>query len=169
MLEVISYFVTPVLIILVGAYCYVEVHKKKVEEESKEAITLRVTTMKNNFKAAVKKLVEQEILTVKEQASVYQLANNFFVFQPITNNNIDYCEHLLKDVISAFATCGPDSINFDFGQEQISLFVGSLPVSTSDHNSTFYQKKLPELIKQLVDAKDNVYKKSLNLTSETAT
>jgi len=49
-------------------------------------------------------------------------------------------------------TCGPDSINFDLIQEQVSLFVRSLPTATRGHNAAFYRHELPELIKQLIDS-----------------
>ena len=153
MLEVIAYFAIPVLVILVVAYFYVETQKRKVIEKKKKAIVLRVATMKDNFKADVKRLVEQQILTTREQESVYRIANNFFVFQPVTIKSIDYCEQLLKNVISAMPTCGPDSINFNFVQEQVNLFVRSLPDAASGHNVAFYRNELPELIKQLVDSK----------------
>jgi hypothetical protein len=157
MLEVVAYFVIPVLVILVIAYFYVEAQKKKVIEENKKAIVLRIATMKYNFKADLKRLVEQEILTIREQESVYRIANNFFVFQPVTVVNIEHCEQLLKNVISAMPTGGPDSINFDLVQEQVSLFVRSLPAAARGHNAAFYRNELPELIKQLVDSQENMY------------
>ncbi len=157
MLEVIAYFVIPVLVILVVAYFYVEAQKRKVIEENKKAIVLRVATIKDNFKADVKRLVEQEILTIRGQESVYRIANNFFVFQPVTIKSIEHCERLLKNVISAMPTGGPDSINFDLVQEQVSLFVRSLPAAASGHNAAFYRNELPELIKQLVDSQEDMY------------
>jgi len=157
MLEVIAYFVIPVLVILAVAYFYIEMQKKKVKEEKKKAIILRIATMKNNFKADVKRLVEQQTLTVRGLDSVYRIANNFFVFQPVTLQSIGYCEQLLKNVISAMPTYDPDSINFDLVQEQVSLFVRSLPPAASGYNAAFYRKELPELIKQLVDSKKDIY------------
>ncbi|MFT6984357.1 MAG: hypothetical protein ACJAT7_000144 [Psychromonas sp.] len=157
MLEVIAYFVIPFLVILVIAYFYVEAQRRKVEEEKKRAIFLRIATMKANFKAELKRLVEQERLTIREQESIYRIANNFFVFQPVTIKSISYCEQLLNNVISAMPTGGPDSINFDLIQEQVSSFVHSLPAAARDHNPAFYRNKLPELIKQLIDSQEYIY------------
>ncbi|WP_028865950.1 hypothetical protein [Psychromonas aquimarina] len=157
MLEIIAYFVIPVLVILIVAYFYVETQRRKVEEENKKAVILRVAAMKDNFKADMKRLVEQEILTIREQELVYRIANNFFVFQPVTVNSLDYCEQLLKNVINAMPTDGPDSINFELVQGQVSLFVRSLPASASGHNAAFYRNELPELIKQLADSQEGMY------------
>lgn len=158
MLEVIAYFVIPVLVILVIFYFYVETQKRKAIEEKKKAIVLRVATMKYNFKDDLKRLVEQQILTIKGHELAYQIANNFFVFQPVTPNSIDYCEQLLKNVISAIPTSDPDSVNFEAMQEQVNLFVRALPVAANGYNSAFYRNDLPKLIKQLTDYQENMYK-----------
>jgi len=157
MLEVIGYLVIPVLVILVVSYFYIEAQKRKAIEEKKKAVILRIATMKYNFKADLKRLVEQQMLTIAGHEVAYKIANNFFVFQPVTPNSVAYCEQLLKSVISAIPTGGPDSINFDLMQEQVNLFVRSLPVAASGYNSAFYRNELPKLIKQLVDSQENRY------------
>ncbi|WP_019613785.1 hypothetical protein [Psychromonas ossibalaenae] len=157
MLEVIVYFVIPVLVILIVAYFYVETKKRKIIEEHKKAVVLRVATIKNNFKTDLKRLVEQEVLTVNEHNAVFRIANNFFVFQPVTTKNLNYCEQLLNTIIGAMPTGGPDSINYDLGKEQVSLFVRSLPYASGDHNAAFYRRELPELIKQLIDSQEDMF------------
>lgn len=158
MLEVIAYFVIPVLVILVISYFYIEAQRRKVIEEKKKAIVLRVATMKYKFKADLKRLVEEQMLTITGHEVAYKIANNFFVFQPVTANSVAYCEQLLKNVISAIPTGGPDSINFELMQEQVNLFVRSLPVAASGYNTAFYRNELPKLIKQLIDSQENRYK-----------
>jgi hypothetical protein len=158
MLKIIVFFLILVLVILFVVYFYVETQRKKVKEENKKAITLRVTTMKNNFKVDVNRLVKQEILMKTAHEPIYRIANNFFVFQSVAIKNVDYCEQLLKNVINAMPNGDIDSINFDFAQEQISLFVRSLPAAASGYNITFYYNELPKLIKQLADSQENMYK-----------
>ncbi|WP_022941658.1 hypothetical protein [Psychromonas hadalis] len=158
MLEVIAYVVPSALVILLGAYVYVEAQRRKVIEEKKKAIILRVASIKNNFKVAMNRLVEQQILTIKQHESIYRIANNFFIFQPVTTKSIDFCEYSLNNIISVMPNGGPDSLHFEFIQEKISLFVCVLPVAANAYNGHFYRKALPKLISQLVEAKEEIYK-----------
>ena len=158
MLEIITYGVPLILVSLVGAYLYVEAQRKKAIEESKKAVIIRVASVKDKFKAELKRFVEQEILTIKQHESLYRIANNFFVFQPITDKSIEFCEYSLNNVISAIPNNGPESLHFDRIQEQIKLFIRALPVQPNDYNGKFYRKDLPKLIKRLVDSKDDIYK-----------
>jgi hypothetical protein len=157
MLGAVLYFVIPALVILVVAYFYIEVQKTKIQEDNKKALTLRVVRIKDNFRADLKRLAEQQILTLTGLSAVYRVANNFFVFQPVTENNLVYCEHLLKSVVCAIPAADPDKYNFDFLQEQVNLFIRALPVAASGYNASFYREKLPQLIKQLVESLEKAY------------
>ena len=59
---------------------------------------------------------------------------------------------------------GAESIHFERVQEQISLFVVKLPVAANGFNGNFYRRELPRLIKQLVDAKEEIYKVESDLS-----
>ena len=168
MLEVFMYVVILALVILVVFYFYVEAQRKKAIIANKKAISLRVTRMKSNFKADLKKLVEQEVVTISEHNSLYQIANNFFVFQKITPNSISYCEQQLKSVISAMLIKEVNN-NYELIQEQVSLFVSSLPKVASGYNTGFYQTELPALINQLIDAQEGlniIEEEGLNIIKE---
>lgn len=157
MLTIITYFFVPALTILIGFYLYVEAQRKKLIKANKRATLLRINKIKDTFKADLRQLVEQQKLTISGYESAYRIANNFFVFQPVTPNSIRYCDELLKNVISALTTGGPDSLNFDLVQEQINLFLRALPKAASGYNSDFYRNKLPNLINKLHDAQENIF------------
>lgn len=157
MLHFITYFFLVTLVVLFATYLYIEAQRKKIKEENKKAIALRVNKMKNGFKVELQQLVEQQILTVNQQSSAYCIANNFFVFQPINPNSIDYCQQLLNSVISAMAFSESDRINFDYVKEQVSLFISLLPNDVGGYKVAFYRNELPKLLKQLVNAKEAIY------------
>jgi len=156
MLEVIAYFVIPAVVALVILYLYVETQRKKIIKENKKAVFFRVTKIKDNFKATLKKLVEQQLLTIKGHNAIYQIANNFFVFQSVTNANIAYCEQLLNSLIAAMPTETAESEHFYAAQEQVRLFAASLPAVANGYNANFYRIVLPELIKKLTDSQNNL-------------
>lgn len=156
MLEVIAYFVIPAVVALVILYLYVETQRKKMIQDNKKAVFFRVTKIKDNFKGDLKKLVEQQVLTIKGHNAIYRIANNFFVFQPVTNGSIAYCEQLLNSVISAMPREKPGSEKFYAAQEQVRIFAASLPTSANGYNTNFYRKELPALINKLTDSQENL-------------
>jgi hypothetical protein len=166
MLEVIAYFVPLVLIALVGAYVYIETQKRKAIEVKKKAVIVYVATIKDKFKTKIIQLVEQEILTIKQHQSIYRIANNFFIFQPVTSKSIEFCEHTLNNVISAIPNGGADTPHFVLLQEKISLFVMALPVVANGYNASFYRNELPLLIKGLVESKENIFRIESELSNE---
>ncbi|GLS91186.1 hypothetical protein GCM10007916_22550 [Psychromonas marina] len=157
MLKVISYFVIALLVLLVILYFYIETQKKRAIEENKKAILLRVASMKDNYKLNLKRLVEQQTLSIAEYESLYRIANNFFVFQKVTPQSIAYGEQLLESVINAMPIGGPDTANFETVHQQVTLFIKTLPTAVGDYNSTFYNNVLPELVKNLVAFQENSY------------
>lgn len=157
MLEVFAYVLPSTLFSLVGAYVYVEAQKRKAIKEKKKAIIRHVASIKNNFKEEVKRFVEQEVLTINQYKLVYAIANNFFIYQPVTIKSIAFCEHSLNNVISAIQNGGPETIYFDRVQQQVSVFTAALPVTANGYNRLFYQQTLPKLIDSLVSAKEDIY------------
>jgi hypothetical protein len=167
MLEVIAYIAPLGLVGLVGAYIYVEAEKQKAIKAKKKAIVVLIAKMKSTFKADVNQLVEQQILTVNQHKSVYRIANNFFIFQPVTVKSMAFCAHSLNNVISAIPNGGPETIHFNLIQEQISLFVRALPVAANGYKGSFYRNELPKLTKQLVDVVEKICEVENALSNET--
>ncbi len=157
MLEVIAYIAISLLVILAGISVYIETQRKKAIEIKKKAIILRLSKVKSNFKGSINHLVKQDVLTIKQHESIFRIANNFFIFQAISANTIEFFEHSLNNVISALSKSGPESIHYERVQEQISLFVLKLPTAATGFNSHFYSKTLPKVVQQLVDAKEDIY------------
>ena len=149
MLQLIAYFVIPVFMILVITYFTIESQRKKDRELKKLQVITRVTSMKSNYKSAVLALVQQQMLTKQGQESVYRIANNFFVFQAVTVENVERCELLLESVINAMPLLSTNKDNLDFAQGAVSLFVRALPTTSSGYSVNFYQQLLPELVLQL--------------------
>ena len=149
MLEVFAYIVPTVLVTLIGAYLYVEAQKRKAIKAKKRAIINHVSALKSNFKLALDGHVEQHLLSIKQHQAIYRIANNFFIFQPVTSKSIEFCEFSLNNVISAMPSGGPESIHFESIQEQINVFVRALPVAPNGYNSNFYRNDLPLFIKKV--------------------
>lgn len=166
MLDVIAYVALPILVLLFGAYIYVEAQKRKAIKAKKRAIVVRIASIKHAFKTEMTRLVEQHILTVKQHESVYRIANNFFIFQPVTEKSIALFEHSLNNVIGAIPDVAPETMHFERLQEQIALFASSLPTTANGFNGNFYRLDLPKLINCLVNAKEKINKAETDLSNE---
>lgn len=158
MLEVIAYLSVGTLVSLVAAYLYVEAQRRKAIIKKKKAIFMCVSKIKSNFQVELNKLVERGMLTTLQHKSLYRLANNFFVFQSVTTKSIELCEHSLNNVVSAMPKCSTESVHFERVQQQVKVFVHKLPKAANGFNANFYRNELPNLVKQLVDAIENIYK-----------
>lgn len=155
MLEAIAYFVVPVFVILAVSYFVVEAQRKKVREQKKKEIIRRVSTIKNSFRSKMKPLVADKVLSPTGQEAVYRIANNFFVFQPVTIENISYCEQLLDRIVDSMPILNSTGSNLEWAQQRVSLFVRSLPKAASGYSTIFYQRQLPQLIDQLIAVADD--------------
>jgi hypothetical protein len=166
MLEVFAYIIILALVGLVVAYLYVDAQRKKAIKQQKQAAILLATRIKANFKSDVYQFVEQENLTSKQYESIYRIANNFFIFQPVTRQSIEFYKYSLNNVITAIPNGGPESIHFNLMQEQITLFIDSLPIAANYYTLAFYRKTLPQLINNLVNAKEEICKVESELSNE---
>ena len=132
-----------------AVYFWVEAQRKKEKEEKQQAIALQISTMKDNFKKDLNQMVSDQLLSKAGSDSIYRIANNFFVFQPISDDNIFYCEQILCRVRDALPMLNGEANNLEQAQEFTSLFVQSLPTDAGGYNAHFYRMRLPELISQL--------------------
>lgn len=156
MLSVIGYILLVVVIALVAAYFYVESQRKKAIQAQKRAISLRVSKIKNRYKDELLAFVEQELITIPQHEVLYRIANNFFIFQPINDKSIEYCEFTLNNIIGAFLNITPSTPNYEELKEQITIFVSKLPMQSREFNPNFYRSKLPSLTEQLIAAKEEI-------------
>jgi len=150
MLETIAYLVIPVFMTLVVIYFWVEARRKKEKEDKKQAIALQISTMKDDFKQQINQLVIDKVLSKRGRDSIYRIANNYFVFQPVNDDNIYYCEQVLDRVAKALPHVNLEGTNLERAQGIASIFVQALPSSSNGFSTHFYRQRLPELIAQLV-------------------
>lgn len=168
MLAVLGYLIVVVLVGLIAFFFYVESKRKREIEENKKAISRRVSSIKDKFKAELNGLVEVDIITVEQHNSFYQLANNFFIFQTIKKSTIEYSEFTFNNLIGALQHSEADKLHIEAVNEQVSIFTRLLPKQNSEHNAKFYRNKLPQLIEQFITAKQDIadVEKQLDIDAE---
>lgn len=156
MLAVLGYLVLFLLAGLIGGFFYVESKRKREIEENKKAISRIVSTIKDKFKSQLNELVEDQTITVEQHNTLYRLANNFFIFQPIKKSSIEFCEFTFNNIIGALQHTAADKLNIEAVSEQVRIFIRLLPHQTSAFNAKFYRVQLPNLIDQFIAAKQDL-------------
>jgi|GEM_PF-3568811 len=167
MLKIIAYVVLALFLALVAVYFWVEAQRKKEKELKQQAIAFKMSTMKDQFKQDLNQMVENQLLSKAGSDSIYRIANNFFVFQAVSDDSIFYCEQILRQVSDALPELNREKSNLELAQEVTSLFVESLPTEASGYNAHFYRMRLPELITLLITHQEQADDAKLQSPSET--
>lgn len=88
-----------VLLTLFALYFYFEAKRKKEAQDAKKTLTVRVEKMKKRFKSEAQQWVFSGALSKRDESTMIRLPNYFFVFQPITPENVEHYEQSLESVL----------------------------------------------------------------------
>jgi len=130
-----------------------ENRQKKMIAQNKMTLNLMIDDSKHRYKLDVETLCETLFLSRTHRDKLYIIANNWFVYQPISQENVDNLTITLKRLSLSFGALvsyfTADSENIDFVQERVNKFVNSLPNDSSGFNADFYHSKIERLGKLL--------------------
>jgi hypothetical protein len=133
-----------------------ESQRKKTAQAERKMLIARIERMKAKFKADVQQFESFGILSKQGQDVIYRLANYYFVFQPVTTENVAQCELLLDKLVRAVNNklIAFDSDNPTFIVTQLKIFLQALPKQAAGYDAKFYRKELPQLIQALNNAQE---------------
>ncbi len=150
----------PVLILtLIASFVclyLLEAQLKNAVQVKKKHLLTSIDDMKASFKTDMQQLVIAGILSTQGLEVAYRIINYYFVFQPVTNDNVQRYEYLLNallHIINEIQVCyvdAPDSV-----QESLNQFLQSLPSQSTGYNAGFYTDALPALISSLATSISN--------------
>ncbi|NOJ23540.1 hypothetical protein [Vibrio coralliilyticus] len=145
-----------VLLTLFALYFYFEAKRKKEAQDAKKTLTVRVEKMKKRFKSEAQQWVFSGALSKQDESTMIRLPNYFFVFQPITPENVEHYEQSLESVLltvnEKVLLVPNNSDDVTAPCEPLCQFVQSLPSAAQGYNASFYRNDLPVLIQKLRDA-----------------
>lgn len=120
---------------------------------NKMTLNLMIDDSKHRYKLDVETLCEELFLSRTHRDKLYIIANNWFVYQSITQESVDSLTITLKRLSLSFgalvAYFAEDNENIDFVQERVNNFVNNLPNDSSGFNADFYHSKIERLSKLL--------------------
>lgn len=141
----------------ISYYFYLEAQRKKTVQAERKSLMTRIEKMKSSFKSELQQLTTIGVLSNQGQQEIYRLANYYFVFQPVTTQNVEHCEQLLDSLLSAIKDkmIKSNSLPTDFLQKLLNNFISALPKKANDYNANFYRNDLPMLTYNLSRTEEN--------------
>lgn len=140
------------LITLLGSYLLIENNRKKTLKENKRLFNERVASSQKRLKTKLNELHEAKAINIKHLQRIQAIANNYFVVQAHTEENLTNLEalcdqliHILTEELSKTYRSN-DSQAFNDSTKQ---FVDELPAQGILFNKSFYQQTLPTLLLKL--------------------
>ncbi|PWI33546.1 hypothetical protein DI392_08750 [Vibrio albus] len=144
------------LLALLSYYLRKEAQSKKASQAARKTLTTRIEKLKNSFKSDLQELVSLGVLSPSGLDTVNRLPNYYFVFQPVTAENVEHYELLLgnlRNAINSKLLSAPEEDDrSSFLQKLLNQLVSSLPSTASGYNASFYRNDLPVLIRRVEDA-----------------
>lgn len=127
--------------------------QKKMIAQNKMALNLMIDDSKHRYKLDVENLCEELFLSRTHRDKLYVIANNWFVYQSISDATVENLTITLKRLSLYYgalvAHFTEDNDNIDFVQERVNNFVNNLPNDSSGFNADFYNSKIERLSKLL--------------------
>lgn len=148
MLSSIAAITIPLLLLLFVAFFIFDNNRKKRIAEAKQLLNTRVSDSKNSYKIDVERFCEEASLPKAVRDKLYTIANNFFVYQSINEDNVAVFEIATGKLSKSYADLLHHFNEYDDLEtvhERIELFVDNLPTQPRGYNAGFYQNSLTTL------------------------
>ncbi|MCG7530885.1 hypothetical protein MHM98_05880 [Psychrobium sp. MM17-31] len=148
MLSSIAAITIPLLLLLFITFFIFDNNRKKRIAEAKQALNSRVSDSKNSYKIDVERFCDETSLPKVVRDKLYTVANNFFVYQSINEDNVAVFEIATSKLSKSFADLLHHFNEYDDLEtvhERIELFVDNLPTQPRGYNAGFYQNSLTTL------------------------
>lgn len=134
-----------VLAMLIGIFLYIDFKNKKIQEEKRKALTDLANNVKARFRIDVIELSEALDLPSALKARLLMVGNNYFVYQPVNETNVDsltFCLDKLSTQFSRLSEHVNETGSNELPLEHITQFTQGLPASNRGFNAKFYSESL---------------------------
>mgnify|MGYP000442252436 CR=1 FL=1 len=146
-LSVIFVFIIGLTLLQMRTAWLTEMKNKSLNQQFRE--------IQSDFRELVLPLYTDNIINVMTKQRLTTIATNFFVFQPISEPNIERLLLTVESCRSAFSQCR--LANAQYPEQFPPLFeqfVNSIPTSARDFNAHFYNITLPSVLEKFTHSLD---------------
>ena len=151
MLQYAVYATIPVLIVFVVVYKYTQKQRILDAEAKKQDLGDKVITIRTNYKSSLKHFAQEEFISSAEVDKFYTLANNYFVFQSVSEESVTKLKALAESITQTLKSKKSHVLTADDlaeAKKQISDFLRQIPTSGSQFNGPFYEQRLPKVLQK---------------------
>lgn len=151
MLQYAIYVTIPVLIVFFFVYKFTQKQRIIDAETKKQDLGDKVVTIRTNFKTSLKHFTQEEFISPAEADKFYTLANNYFVFQSVSEDSVTKLKTLAESLVQNLKSKKSHVLTADdlaSAQKQISEFLRHIPTSGSHFNAAFYEQRLPKAMQE---------------------
>lgn len=156
------YVIVAMLLVLVGLLYYSRLKTERESTNKKSDLKNQVKQLQSSFQESTKTLLIQQMITPAEKDKIYAIANNYFVFQPVNDDNLTHMESLLvqfSGIISQEMFAGEAMV--DAFKLRLKAFAERLPAEPRGFSRSFYRDQLPGMLALLEE-------RPMDLVAETA-
>jgi hypothetical protein len=149
---IILYILIPIFIISKFSYFVIENRKKTQIIKDKKNLKLKTKKNKIDLKNEIDKMLSLQLCSQKTSQLIYNIANNYFVFQKSNDESIKKYNSLIIELKNSISGCIATSEGLrgrKYIQDKLLDFSEKLPSSNTSYNKHFYEKVLPYIIKEI--------------------
>lgn len=150
-----SSFAVIILLVLASIIFLLFIFDKKRKEaihQQKVSLSEEINSIKQRYKLDVERLCEHLDLLPIIKNKLYMVANNYFVFQSISDEKVEHLRTMLNKLSQSYnhlIELHDENDNADTINEKILSFSDSLPLDAKGFNVVFYEVTINELDKLL--------------------
>ena len=136
-----------IVVLIVAIVIYKKTQHDKAVQENTQSLTNRVRQIQDGFKERVLVLVDAGLIDTQQRQKITAIANNFFVFQSINEENIFRLIELAESFIQG-ANSHPSLIEQSDERlsELLATLAAHLPQDPRDFSENYYANTLPGLL-----------------------
>ncbi len=143
------------LLVGLGFYILDKRKKEQLLREVRAQQANRIAMCREQYRLALTEFAQQEYITDEGAKVLFALANNFFVFQGVNDDNLVKLENFTNELVEAVCfVIGEDkTVALSEAHKAIlQSFIDKLPETAKECNQDFFDNLLPALLKELYEA-----------------
>ncbi|PQJ52957.1 hypothetical protein [Psychrosphaera saromensis] len=153
---IVSFIVSIVFTLMIGLALVRIQEARKIEAKNK-SMNKQVRDIQADFRELVAPLYTDNIVNVMSRQRLTSIVSNFFVFQPVSEQNIERLLHIVESCRGVFDKCRIDNSQYpEEFPDVFDKFIQSIPISARDFKVNFYNIALPTILEEFVYSLDTL-------------
>jgi hypothetical protein len=152
MIDLMMYVILPATIVLSASLYALHHLRMKEKMRKQDEIAKKVRDVKAAYRTTLEMFSMQRVIRPAHVSNYYDIIDNYFVNQPLTEENADKMERLANRIaitISKEINLASDKSDTEWLKKKLLNFAVMLPSRTREFDKVFYQSRIKELLRNL--------------------